>query len=89
LLALIGEEGRVPAISLLVSGKCSRMKKNGKNMGFMLCAVRRRSDAATLPQLLVFRLKASAWTFGEGSVALGVSNSVWFRAVTVRRREGE
>jgi len=81
----MGEAGRVPAISLRVSGKCSRMK----NMGFMLCAVRRRSHAATLPQLLVFRLKTSVWTLGEGSVAIGASNSVWFRVVAVRRRARE
>jgi len=85
----MGEAGRVPAISLRVSGKCSRMKKSRKNMGFMLCAVRRRSHATTLPQLLVFRLKTSVWTLGEGSVAIGASNSVWFRVVAVRRRARE
>ena len=77
----MGRGDRVPAVSLRVFGKCSRMNKNGENMGFMLCTVPRRFKEGILPQSLVFRLRASAWMFGEGSVAIGVSNSVLFRVV--------
>lgn len=35
----------------------------------------------------MFRLKASAWMFGEGSGAIGVSNSVLFRVVGEKKGE--